>query len=238
MSTAGVYFFPLVNLWGKTKVRKLDKGRISRLEKNVAWLDVLMRRDELVHQFYKKVRLSQVTNDEQIPLIELEQDQAKVADNNSLDKANDRSCDRAVELIEEQNSGKYERNIRGRKLANKEPGLTISKSGVKNNRSTVNSLQLRKNNSLGVFNRYSARIAEREERLRAAVVVPLYSIRTSRKRTVKLTQAPTPPSTQSQEREPRSRAIKTSKRGCSRRGDRRNTAKPQGILKKQGRPRP
>ena len=77
------------------------------------------------------------------------------------------------------------RVVRGRKLASGKPGLTTWE------RRGVNS-QPRKNQSPDVSKRRSARLAEREERLRAAVVAPFGTIRTPRQRTAKLTRVPTP----------------------------------------------
>ncbi|KAH7317404.1 hypothetical protein BKA65DRAFT_483624 [Rhexocercosporidium sp. MPI-PUGE-AT-0058] len=269
---------PRPNLSEKAQ-RRLTAAQ-SRLDAAVESLKSIKRRNDLVHEFYKKTQLSQITKD------------AKAAENDCSVRVNGRSCDRADELSKEQSSEKQERKrgrhddtvddelpskrprydgqrssfsprktpntadrtptrrsqksrttaskvVKRKKPASGKPGLTTGESGVKSKWSTVNSAQPRKNNSRGVSSRCSARIAEREKRLRAAVVLPSDTIRTPRQRTVKLTEAPTPPSsTESQERKSRPRALETLKRGRLRRGDRRNTAKPQGILKMKGRPRP
>ncbi|KAF8846869.1 hypothetical protein BDZ45DRAFT_733970 [Acephala macrosclerotiorum] len=299
------------NLSEKEAQRRLAAAQ-SRLDAAAKTLESIKRRNDLVYEFYKKTQLSQITKDgkrkrsyqmaredadrrsillrwilQQIPLIELELKQAKVAENDS-DRANGKSCDGAAELSEEQSSEKQERKrsrqddtvddelpskrprydgqrssfsarktpntaerlptrrsqksgttvsrgVRGRKLASGKPEPTTGEGcGVKSNWSTVNSSQPRKNYSSGVSNRRSARIAEREERLRATVVALSDTLKTPRQRTAKLTQAPTPPSsTELQERKLRSRAIMTSKRGRPRRGDKYYTSYP-GILKRKG----
>ena len=301
------------NLSEKEAQRRLAAAQ-SKLDAAVKALQSIKRRDDLVYKFLKKTKLSQVTNDgklkktyvgtkhdaerrsillrwilQQIPLIELELSQTKVAQDS--DRPNGRSCCQADELSEEQCSQKPKRKrnrhdetvddelaskrpryddqgssfsacktpntaneiatgrsqksgtatsmgVRGRKLDSGKPRLiTGERHGVKGNWSTVNTSQPRKNNPPGFSERRSARIAEREVRLRAAVVALSDTIRTPRQRSAKLTQAPTPPSSiEAQERKSKSRATMTS-RGRPSRVDRRYTSRPQGISKKRGRRR-
>ncbi|PVH71199.1 hypothetical protein DL98DRAFT_577490 [Cadophora sp. DSE1049] len=213
---------------------------------NTATLESIRRRNDLVYQFLKKTKLSQITKD--------------VAGNNS-DRANARSCDGTDKLSEEQSSEKQERKRRrhddtvddglpskrsryngqgssfsarhtphapnaiptrrpqvfrtaasrsasGKELTRGKPGLISGeRRDVRSNLSTLNSSLPRKNNVPGVPpgpeipNRHSARIAEREERLSAAVVAPSDTVRIPRQKTAKPAQAPThPASTVSQER--------------------------------------
>ncbi|KAF2183373.1 hypothetical protein K469DRAFT_690118 [Zopfia rhizophila CBS 207.26] len=85
--------------------------------------------------------------------------------------------------------------------------------------------------------RRSTRIAEREQRLYAAIAASFDTVKRLHQRTPKPIQMPTPPLAEPQEPKAQSPATKSANRGRLKQSVQRDTSKPQGISKKKGRPR-